>query len=166
MKKTTRVLLLTTMIINFAMARDQAPEQSNGINYPKGWQNWSVIAVSHRTDNNTLRAILGNDMAVNAARSGQINPWPDGAVIAKVVWKEGVEKEWKTAISPKQLVHTEFMFKDSQKYTETFGWGWARWIGMEQKPYNEGSVICTSCHTPVKNKDWVYTQPAEFPLFE
>ncbi len=31
--------------------------------YPAGWQNWAVIAVSHRTDNKTSRVILENAAA-------------------------------------------------------------------------------------------------------
>ena len=46
----------------------------NGTAYPVGWENWRVVTISHRTDNNSLRAILGNDVAVRAARAGQVNP--------------------------------------------------------------------------------------------
>ncbi len=72
------------------MAAQPAP---NGIPYPTGWQNWKVIAVSHREDNHTLRVILGNDKAVEAARKGQTNPWPDGAALGKVVWKDAVKSQ-------------------------------------------------------------------------
>jgi len=42
----------------------------NGITLPEGYKNWRVISVSHRTDNNTMRAIVGNDKAIEAARKG------------------------------------------------------------------------------------------------
>ena len=119
--------------------------------------------MSHRTDNNTIRVILGNDIAVKAARSGSINPWPDGAILGKVVWKDVQLENWKEAIVPGNLVHAEFMLKDSKKYAETYGWGWARWLGLEQKPFNQGPQSCISCHTPVKARDWVFTDPAVFP---
>ncbi|UCD66761.1 MAG: cytochrome P460 family protein [Deltaproteobacteria bacterium] len=144
-------------------AAGQTPEPSHGIAYPKGWQNWGTIAVSHRIDNNTLRVVLGNDDAIKAARSGKTNPWPDGAILGKVVWKETKLENWKEAIVPNQLVHAEFMFKDSKKYSQSYGWGWARWIGLEQKPFNVGSQVCISCHKPVKSRDWVFTEPARFP---
>ena len=70
-----------------AIASDNPIDKSHGIEYPTGWQNWPTIAVSHRTDNNTLRLIVGNDTAVEAARAGKTNPWPDGAILGKVVWK-------------------------------------------------------------------------------
>ena len=144
-------------------AADNLLAPSHGVDYPKGWQNWATIAVSHRTDNNTLRVILGNDVAVKAARSGHTNPWPDKAILGKVVWKDTLLEDWKTATAPGKFVHAEFMFKDSEKYADTHGWGWARWVGLEQKPFDKGMQVCTACHTPVKNRDWVFTDPASLP---
>ncbi|WP_027710396.1 cytochrome P460 family protein [Zooshikella ganghwensis] len=146
-----------------AVASENTAEMSHGIEYPNGWQSWSTIAVSHRTDNNTLRVILGNEIAVKAARSGKVDPWPEGSILGKVVWKDTELGNWKSAIAPGNFVHAEFMFKDSNKYTKTYGWGWARWVGLEQEPFNKGAQVCTSCHSPVKERDWVFTDPAQFP---
>ena len=66
-------------------------------------------------------------------------------------------------MAPSEFVHAEFMFKDSKKYTASYGWGWARWVGLDKKAFNSGSQVCTSCHTPVKKRDWVFTDPALFP---
>ena len=156
------ILLLISALPAIAAA-DSTPAPSHGISYPEGWQNWASIAVSHRTDNNTLRVILGNEVAVKAARSGETNPWPDGAVLGKVVWKDSQLEDWKTATAPGKYVHAEFMFKDSKKYSKTYGWGWARWVGLDQQPFSKGAQVCISCHTPVKNRDWVFTDPAPFP---
>lgn len=146
-----------------AHAVEAVPGSSHGIAYPEGWQNWATIAVSHRTDNKTIRTILGNDIAVQAARAGKTNPWPDGAVLGKVVWKDSQLEDWSAATAPGKFVHAEFMFKDTKKYTDTYGWGWARWVGLEQKPFEKGAQVCTACHTPVKNRDWVFTDPAALP---
>jgi len=164
--KTLLILLvfsLVTCISSVHAADQKTPAPSHEIAYPEGWQNWSAIAVSHRTDNHTLRIVLGNDLAVQAARAGNTHPWPDGAVLCKVVWKDTELANWKAATAPGTFVHAEFMFKNSKKYSKTYGWGWARWVGLEQKPFNKGSRICTSCHTPVKSRDWVFTEPAIFP---
>ncbi len=98
-----------------AWAADR-PAPSHGIGYPEGWQDWAAIAVAHRTDNDTVRLIVGNDAAVKAARSGQTNPWPDGAILGKVVWKAVALDAWQEAKVPGELVHAEFMFKDAGKY--------------------------------------------------
>ena len=157
--------LLHAGILSLAASTATAgtPEPSHGIAYPEGWQNWATIAVSHRTDNKTLRTILGNDIAVKAAREGKTNPWPDGAILGKVVWKDAQHETWQAAQAPGKFVHAEFMFKDAKKYKDTYGWGWARWVGLEQKPFEKGAQVCTSCHTPVKNNDWVFTHPASLP---
>lgn len=164
MKYTLNLVSLFLVIASSsALSSDSTPGASHGIAYPSGWQNWSTIAVSHRTDNSTIRTILGNDVAVKAARSGETNPWPDGAIIGKVVWKDTQLEDWKAAIGPGKFIHAEFMFKDSDKYAETYNWGWARWVGLDQKPFDNGAQVCINCHTPVKNRDWVFTDPASLP---
>ena len=146
-----------------AMAADPAP---NGITLPEGYKNWRMIASSQRTDNNTMRVILGNDKAVEAARAGKTNPWPDGAILAKLVWKNKTLDKWAQAIVPGDFVHAEFMVKDARKYEATGGWGFARWLGKDQKPYGKDANFvqeCFGCHQPVKDRDWVFTEPAPLP---
>jgi hypothetical protein len=155
--------ILSFWVMANGYATDKIPGPSHGISYPEGWQNWASIAVSHRTDNNTTRVILGNDVAVSAARSGNTDPWPDGAILGKVVWKNTQLKHWEAATAPGEFVHAEFMFKDSKQYADSYGWGWARWVGLEQDPFDNGKEVCIACHTPVKDRDWVFTDPASFP---
>lgn len=138
----------------------------NGLTLPSGYQDWRLIAVSHRTDNQTLRAILGNDVAIAAARAGETKPWPEGSILAKLVWKDQNHAAWEAATVPGQFVHAEFMFKDSAKYADTGGWGFARWLGAAQTPYGKDDSFaqeCFGCHTPVKASDYVFTEPAFIP---
>ena len=74
-----------------ALAGGTVPAAPNGIALPEGYQDWKVISSSHREDNKTLRVILGNDVAIRAARSGETNPWPDGSILGKLVWKDAVQ---------------------------------------------------------------------------
>ncbi len=163
---------LSTLILSFIIgssslfAAEVVKPAPNGINLPAGYKDWKVISISHRTDNKTMRTILGNDIAVKAARAGNTNPWPNGAILGKMVWKQKSEDNWPTAIAPNKFVHAEFMFKDSVKYKSTGGWGYARWKGMDQKPYGKDKNFaqeCVACHTPVKANDWVFTTPAIMP---
>lgn len=157
-------LFLSLLIVGLPGITSGADAQpSQQIEYPAGWQKWSSIAVSHRTDNKTMRIILGNDIAVTAGRSGKTNPWPEGAILGKVVWEAIQLEDWPEATVPGKFVHVEFMVKDTKKYSETYGWGWGRWVGPEQKPFEKGTQPCISCHTPVKDRDWVFTDPAHFP---
>lgn len=167
-KKIALLPLLGTLFAFTAQAGEVAPAP-NGLKLPEGYKDWRVISVSHRIDNHTLRMILGNDIAIEAARKGQTNPWPDGTILGKMVWKEKPEDHWKTAIAPDPdgFVHAEFMFKDSKRFADNgTGWGWARWLGREQKPYGKNAGFqqeCIACHTPVKGQDWVFTRPALLP---
>lgn len=148
------------------LAATPVAKTPDGIELPTGYQDWRLIGSSQRSDNNTLRVILGNDIAVKAAREGRTNPWPDGAILGKLVWKDAVHPHWPTATVPGDFVHAEFMIKDAKKYTRTGGWGFARWLGLEQKPYGKNADVaqeCFACHTPVKDQDYVFTHPATLP---
>lgn len=146
-----------------AVAADPAP---NGLLLPEGYKNWQLLSVHQRSDNNTLRAVLGNETAVRAARADQTNPWPDGAILGKLVWKAVKHDRWETALEPGQFVHAEFMYKDAAKFAGTGGWGYARWLGKDQKPYGKDAGFvqeCIGCHTPVKDRDYVFTHPVQLP---
>jgi Cytochrome P460 len=138
----------------------------NGLQIPENYKDWKVISQSHRIDNNTLRIIIGNDQAIKAARTGETNPWPKGSILGKLVWKQKTDEHWDKAIVPGKFIHAEFMYKDAQKYSSTGGWGYARWLGLEQKPYGEDKNFvheCYGCHVPVKSKDYVFTTPVSLP---
>ena len=170
-KKYMQVFCLSVFaaqVTSLAQAAESSPVKAapNGIELPAGYKDWRVISQSHRTDNKTVRIILGNDVAVAAARAGNTNPWPKGSILGKLVWKQKAEEFWPTAIAPDKFVHAEFMFKDSEKYKTTGGWGYARWTGLDQKPYGKNSRFsqeCMTCHLPVKDRDWVFTTPAIMP---
>jgi Cytochrome P460 len=56
----------------------------------------------------------------------------------------------------------EFMIRDSRKYADTLGWGWARWRGADLKLYGKGADFtgeCVGCHTPLSRTDHVFTEP-------
>ena len=121
-----RLLALTLVGVGTAQAESlDIPPAPNGIEFPADYPDWRVISVSHRVDHKSMRVILGNDVAIKAAREGNTNPWPDGAKLGKVVWKEIEEADWKTAIAPDQFIHAEFMFKDAKKWAAN-GTGWDR----------------------------------------
>jgi len=165
--KVTGVALFAALFATSVWAQKPAVAPApNGITLPEGYKDWRVISVAHRTDNNTMRAIVGNDIAMEAARKGKTKPWPDGAILGKLVWKAETAANWPTATVPTKFVHAEFMIKAAKKYEASGGWGFARWLGEEQKPYGKDAGFvqeCFACHTPVKGSDYVFTQPAKLP---
>ena len=57
--------------------------EPNGLTFDPSFESWKLISTTDRGDNNTVRFILGNDVAAKAVRSGNISPWPDGTRLAK-----------------------------------------------------------------------------------
>jgi Haem-binding domain/Cytochrome P460 len=137
----------------------------NGIAFFPDYKNWKSISSTERFDNHSMRAILGNDVAVKAIAENHINPWPDGTAFAKVAWLE--QSDDQGTIRPGAFWQVEFMIRDSKKYASTRGWGWARWRGDNLKPYGKDASFsneCISCHTPVRKNDYVFTMPLKGQL--
>ena len=136
------------------------PPELNGFPFDPSFETWKLISTTDRGDNHTFRFILGNEIAVKAAQSGNIRPWPDGTEFAKIAWQQELSPDG--LIRPGKFVQVELMLKDSQRYKETEGWGWGRWRGLDLKPYGTDARFvneCTGCHRPVRGNDYVYTLP-------
>ncbi|AZA46970.1 cytochrome P460 [Chryseobacterium carnipullorum] len=140
----------------------KSPVAVNGIAYIPEYKNWTPISTTQRIDNGTLRIIFGNNIAIQAIKEHHTNPWPDGSIIAKVNWESLTTPDGN--ISPGAFRAVEYMIKDRKKYASTKGWGWARFLTTDLKPYgNDESFTkeCVNCHTPVANTDYVFTLPMQ-----
>jgi hypothetical protein len=132
----------------------------DGFPFDPAFASWKPIGATDRGDNNTFRWILGNEVAVTAANSGNISPWPDGTRFAKIAWQQ--EPGPDGLVHPGKFIQVELMAKDAQHYKDTEGWGWGRWRGLDLKPYGkDGRFVgeCTGCHRPMRDNDYVYTLP-------
>ena len=137
-----------------------------GVKLPPGYRDWRLISVAHEEGSlNDLRAILGNDVAIKAAREGKL-PYPDGTIIARLAWSYDPLEESAKAFGhlqsyvagpPKNGV--QFMVKDSTKYAATGGWGFAEFD--DGKPAGEAmQKACFPCHETVKARDFVFNRYA------
>ena len=137
-----------------------------GIKLPPGYREWGLISVAHEEGKlNDLRAILGNDVAVKAARDATL-PYPDGAIIARLAWDYHPLEESKeafgtpqsfVAVSPKNGV--QLMVKDARKYASTGGWGYVQFDdGKPSATAMPGA--CFACHSIVKARDFVFNRYA------
>ena len=83
------VVALAGVVAYMAPASGQADGEAApifGVKIPPGYRDWRLISVAHEEGNlNDLRAILGNDVAIKAAREGKL-PFPDGTIIARLAW--------------------------------------------------------------------------------
>jgi len=134
-----------------------------GVPFHPESKTWKQISSTERIENNTIRVVLGNDLAVKAIAENHINSWPDGAIIGKVTWHE--QPEPNGVIRPGQFVQVELMIRDQEKYHTTAGWGWGRWIGTDLKP--DGHTLdfakshCVDCHHAVQRNNYVFTMPIQ-----
>lgn len=152
---------------NGAPARMPAPvsleavrPEWNGLPLDSAFESWKPISTTDRGDNRTFRFVLGNDIAVAAAKSGNLSPWPDGSRFAKIAWQQQLGADG--LLHPGKFVQVELMVKDHRLYQQSDGWDWGRWRGLDLKPYGTSARFvdeCTGCHQPVRGNDFVYTLP-------
>ena len=156
---------ISLLIAAGTLAAAADPVAPNGIRLYADYLNWKVIAPSYREDKGHIRIITGNEIAVTALRNGQ-KPLPDGSVLAKVAWKAEKQPSFPVATEPGAFVQVEFMVKDAQKYRETGGWGFARFVGNDLKPYGRDAGFvaeCFGCHKPVASNDYLFTRIVKTP---
>lgn len=145
---------------NTDMHLSELPQAANGITYIPDYKNWVAISATERFDNGTMRIIYANDIAVEAIKAGEINPWPKGAILAKVAWEQLEDAAGNVRTGSFKQV--EYMIKDAEKYKSSNGWGFARFTTPKLKPYGETAMFvneCVACHKPMADNDFVFTQP-------
>jgi hypothetical protein len=162
-------VVLLWSISSMAMQDKYGLRTLNGISFSeiRGYETWQTIAVSRRTDNNELRIILGNALMIKAYKEGipgNGKPFPEGAVIVKIAWSEKQSPDFPPAYEPDILRRVEFILKDSRRFPDTGGWGYARFVYDAKAsmfaPYGKDSSFgqeCYQCHTIVKKKDYIFT---------
>src|SRR5258708_7019960 len=132
-----------------------------GVPFHPEYKTWKQIGSTERIENNTIRVVLGNEVAVKAIADKRINPWPDPATIGKVTWHEQPNPDG--VVAPGPFVQVELMIRDHEKYRATEGWDWGRWIGMDLKPDGQtldfANTHCVDCHHAVERHDYVFTMP-------
>jgi hypothetical protein len=143
----------------------ERPVAPNGIAIYPDYMSWKVVAPSYREDKGQIRIITGNEIAVAGLRAGK-KPLPNGSVLAKVAWKAEKHPNFPVATEAGAFAQVEFMVKDAKKYKDTGGWGFARFVGNELKPYGKDASFageCFGCHIPVASNDYLFTKIVKTP---
>jgi hypothetical protein len=160
---------LAGVVAHVAPASGQADEDAApifGVKLPPGYRDWRLISVAREEGKlDDLRAILGNDAAVAAAREGKL-PYPDGAIIARLAWGYVPSEEnnkvfgrFQSFVAGPPKNGVQFMVKDSRKYAATGGWGFAQFD--DGKPASQAvHDTCFACHEPARARDFVFTRYA------
>jgi hypothetical protein len=129
----------------------------------RGYEDWGVVAVSQPKD--LLVVILANPVMIDAYRAGvpgNGKPFPDGSKMAKIHWKpkKSAEAPAPTMV-PDTLHDVDFMERDSKRFPDTGGWGYAQFdydpASDTFTAHGSGTNCGYACHTIVKTKDYVFT---------
>ena len=105
----------------------------------RGYENWQLVAVAHNGEK--LDAVFGNPVMIEAYKAGvpgSGKPVPDGAMMAKIHWMaKKAEDQPNEPIVPGALHDTDFMVKDSKRFADSGGWGYAS-SSMTLRPKRSG----------------------------
>jgi cytochrome P460 len=136
----------------------------------RGYESWQTVAVSQ--SEKLMAVILANPVMINAYKSGipgNGQPWPDGARMAKIHWNPKKHEAFANTMVPASLHDVDFMVKDSKRFADSAGWGWAAFkydtasdrfmpaTQADEPPQGNDAKCGLGCHTIVKARDYVFT---------
>ncbi len=136
----------------------------------KGYEGWHLVSISQ--DGPLMAAILANPVMIDAYKAGvpgNGKAFPDGSKMAKIHWNPTKMETFPAATVPGALHDVDFMVKDSKRFADSGGWGWAVFeYEAARGTFRPGTTADTppqasdakcgfACHTIVKNRDYVFT---------
>ena len=136
----------------------------------RGYEGWQVVSTS--MDGDLLAAIVANPAMIDAYRvgvPGNGKPFPDGSKMAKIHWNPKKLETFPAATVPGTLHDIDFMVKDSKKFADSGGWGYAVFdydaksdsftpgTTADNPPQGNDAKCGFACHTIVKTRDFVFT---------
>src|SRR5438477_11313986 len=136
----------------------------------RGYEAWQVVSVSQ--DGPLFAAILANPVMIEAYRAGvpaNGKPFPDGSKMAKIHWNPKKLETFPAATVPGTQHDVDFMVKDSKRFADSGGWGWAAFnysaasrtfspgTTADVPPQGNDAKCGLGCHTIVKTRDYVFT---------
>jgi hypothetical protein len=187
-----KILLLSLVIIAPALAvvgyRDisaQDKQDKYALKVPgglafsdfRGYEDWQSVGPSLTDAQNVIRLIVANPVMIDAYRQGvpeNGRPFPDGSKIAKIVWNQ--KKLTSPPFSantpdtvPGELAEVELIEKDSRRFPDTHGWGYAVFdydassgrfapsTLTSKSPQGHDAKSGAACHTLASQKDFIFT---------
>jgi hypothetical protein len=137
----------------------------------RGYEGWQAISLS-RSDS-AVAMILGNPVMIAAYAAGvpaNGQPVPDGAKMAKIHWTPKSNAFFPATIIPGNLLDVDFMEKDSKRFADGGGWGFAAFeydapsgtfkpaTTANTPPQRNDAKCGVACHTRAKATDYVFTE--------
>ncbi len=176
------VIVIATFVLAVLGVRASSVQDKYALKVPnglafsefKGYESWQLVSSSQ--DGGLVAAILANPEMIAAYSSGvpgNGKPFPDGARMAKIHWSPKKMEVFPAATVPGALHDVDFMVKDSKRFADSGGWGWAAFEydsatdtfrpgNTSDKPPQGNDAKCgLACHTLVKTRDYVFTDYAK-----
>jgi hypothetical protein len=174
----TRTIAMVTALFGVAGGSTLSAQDKYTVKVPgglafsefRGYEKWQVISISQ--DGGLMAAILGNPAMIAAYEAGipgNGKPFPDGAKMAKVHWTPKKLETFAAATVPGPQHDVDFMVKDSKRFGDSGGWGYAVFeyeagtrkfrpgTKADTPPQGNDAKCGFACHTIVKNRDYVFT---------
>src|SRR5216117_1883283 len=92
----------------------------------RGYEGWQTVSISR--NEKLMAVILANPVMINAYQSGipgNGKPFPDGSKMAKIHWNPTKNETFPGTTVPASLHDVDFMVKESKRFADSGGWGWA-----------------------------------------
>ena len=136
----------------------------------RGYEGWQAVSVSE--DGGLYALILANPVMIDAYRAGipgNGKPFPDGSKMAKIHYNPKKLETFPVATVPGTLHDVDFMVKDSKRFADSGGWGYAVFdydaktdtftpgTTADNPPQGNDAKCGFTCHTIVKARDYVFT---------
>jgi Cytochrome P460 len=137
----------------------------------RGYEGWQTVSISR--NDKLMAVILANPEMINAYQSGipgNGKPFPDGSKMAKIHWNPKMNQTFPGTTVPASLHDVDFMVKDSKRFADSGGWGWAVFnydaasdtfmpgTLADEPPQGNDAKCGLACHTIVKTRDYVFTE--------
>jgi Cytochrome P460 len=144
----------------------------------KGYESWQLVGPSLTDAADVIRAIVANPVMIKAYQEGvpgNGKTFPDGSKIAKIEWRPKKITDPPFSASapdtvPGDLAQVEFIIKDSKRFADSHGWGYAMFdydaasgkfspATLSSKPPVGHDAKCgAACHMIAgPSKDYIFT---------
>lgn len=141
----------------------------------RGYESWETISLSK--SEKLIAVIVGNQAMIDAYQAGMPGngkPFPDGAKMAKIHWQPTTNTTAPGQPTVPGVLHdVDFMVKDSRRFADSGGWGYAMFkydaasnrytpgTTADSPPQANDAKCGVACHTIVKTRDYVFTEYAK-----
>jgi hypothetical protein len=137
----------------------------------RGYEGWQVVSTSQ--NEKLVAVILANPVMIDAYLAGipgNGKLFPDGAKMAKIHWSPKKNQYFPDTTVPGTQHDVDFMVKDSKRFADSGGWGWAVFrydaasdtfapgTSADQPPQENDAKCGFACHTVVEARDYVFTE--------